>query len=222
MAVRQEYVFRIGSIYTKTIEDQIEIATDDSNNRKWEAAYKTFKPRIRLHLKRLQNGRCAFCRCIINLGQGYANLEHIISKTDYPQFKTLPENLVYCCWICNKSKRKKNTICNPIANKTLQEFPSSADGFVIVNPYHDNYEDYIDFLDEILIAKRGDSIKGENTIDFYQLARPELAEDRAREFKLNQKQLNHQLLLRLTDVSTSEDILDQINNIILQMPNWTI
>lgn len=222
MPVRPEYIFRIGVVYIKTPVDNAEIAADDAANLQWKDAYETFKPRIRNHLKIQQNGRCAFCRCRVSVGTSYANLEHIVSKSDYNQFKTLPENIVYCCWLCNKSKKKQNTIHNPNANKAAQLFPATSNDFIIVNPYHDDYENYIDFLDEIIIIKNGNSIKGPNTIKFYNLVRPELAEERAREFKLDQKDLTHQLLLRLTDATTSQNVLDQINDIINNMPNWTL
>lgn len=222
MPVRPEYIFRIGVTYAKTVADNAEIVSDDVANKKWKDAYKTFKPRIRNHLKVQQNGRCAFCRCRVNVGGSFPNLEHLISKSDYSQFKTLPENLVYCCWLCNKSKKKKNTINNPVANKAQQIFPTVSNGFVIVNPYHDDYQTHIDFIDEVIVIKNGTSIKGANTIEFYELARPELAEERAREFKINQNQLNHQLTQRLTDATTPNDVLQQVNAIIAQMPNWTI
>jgi uncharacterized protein (TIGR02646 family) len=222
MAVRPEYIFRVNVAYVKTAADNVEIAADDDANKKWKYAYKTFKPRIRNHLKGQQNGRCAFCRCIVNVGTSYANLEHIVSKSDYSQFKTLPQNLVYSCWLCNKSKKKRNTIDNPEINRELQVFPTTADGFVIVNPYYDNYEAHIDFLDEVIVIRNNNSTKGANTIEFYNLARPELAEERAREFKLNQNYLTQQLLLRLTDMSTPPDVLAQVNGIIAQMPIWTL
>lgn len=222
MPVRPEYIFRIGVTYVKIAADNTEIASDDAVGKKWKDAYKTFKPRIKNHLKHQQHARCAFCRCIVSEGTGYPNLEHIVSKTDYPQFKTLPENLVFCCWLCNKSKSKKNTIHAPIANKEAQTFPMSSNGFVIINPYHDNYEDHIDFLDEVLIVEVTNSTKGANTIEFYQLARPKLAEDRAREFKLNQNQITHQLTQRLTHAATSINVLQQVNDIVADMPNWEI
>lgn len=222
MPIRPEYIFKIGIVYTKTQTDNTEIATDDAANKKWKDAYQTFKPNVRNHLKVQQHGRCAFCRCYVSEGTGYGNLEHLVSKTDYSQFKTLPENLVYCCWLCNKSKTKKNSLHNPVINKTVQTFPTASNGFVIVNPYHDHYEDHIDFIDEVLIIEKNNSPKGGNTIAFYKLARPKLAEDRAREFKLNQNQINQQLTLRLTDATAPSAILQQINDIIAQMPNWTI
>jgi len=222
MPVRPEYIFKIGAAYVKIQSDLTEIADDDAANKKWGVAYKTFKPRIKTHLKHQQHARCAFCRCIVSEGTGYPNLEHIVSKTDYPQFRTLPENLVFCCWLCNKSKVKKNTLNNPSVVKAQQIFPTVSNGFIIVNPFLDNYEDHIDFIDELLIVEANNSTKGANTIAFYQLARPKLAEDRAREFKLNQNQINHQLTQKLTDATTPPIILQQIKDIIADMPNWVI
>jgi len=222
MPVKPDYIFRIAAPYTKTQADVLEINTDNAANLKWKDAYKTFKLRIRDYLKIRQNGRCAFCRCRVNVGTSHATLEHIVSKTDYSQFQTLSENIVYCCWVCNMSKKKRNTLNNPVANKLIQTFPNTSNGFIIINPYHDDYQSHIDFLDEVIIVVNGDSSKGANTIKFYNLTRPELAEERAREFKLDQKDLNHQLLSRLTETTTSQDVVDQINNIITNMPNWTL
>lgn len=220
--MRPEYIFKIDAIYEKTLEDNVEIADDEAAKKKWKKAYKNFKDNIRIHLKKKQNGRCAFCRCFISTGTSYPNLEHLVSKTDYPQFITLPENLVYCCWKCNKSKLKQNTLSNPIIDKTKQTFPSTSSGFIIVNPYHDNYEDHIEFIDEVIIKKKGTSVKGENTIVFYGLPRPELAEDRAREFKLSKSTVTHQLMNRLTEPSTPPDVLPQIKAIISKLPDWTL
>ncbi len=220
--MRQEYVFIIRAVYIKTANDLSEIVKDDAANKKWKDSYKIFKENIRNHLKLQQYGRCAFCRCVISVGTGYANLEHLISKADYPQFKTLPENLVYCCWQCNSSKIKRNTINNPVASKASQEFPISSIGFIIINPYLDKYEDHIDFFDDIIISAKPGSVKGANTIEFYKLARPELAEERAREFRLDPGQVNHKLLQLLTNSTTSPNILEQVKNIIAQFPNWTV
>jgi uncharacterized protein (TIGR02646 family) len=222
MPLRPEYIFRIGVVYTRTAVDDTEIVNDNAVNLKWKDGYKTFKPRIRNHLKIQQRGRCAFCRCMINEAGGYTNLEHIVAKDHYPQYQFLPENFVNCCWKCNRAKGRKNTINNPIINKTLQQFPTNSAGFVIVNPYHDDYQTHIDFIDEVIIIKQGNSTKGEKTIEFYNLSRPELAEERAREFKLNQQNINQLLLSRLASNTTDILAINQINAIIANMPNWTI
>ncbi len=120
------------------------------------------------------------------------------------------------------SKVKKNTLANPTLTKTAQLFPNNSAGFVIVNPYYDNYEDHIDFIDDIIIVVANNSPKGEKTIELYKLHRPELAEERAREFKLNQQSVNQQLLARLTSTAVDESTLNQVNDVIAQMPTWTL
>jgi uncharacterized protein (TIGR02646 family) len=220
--MRPEYIFKINSVYSRTVSDDIEINTDSASNKKWKNGYKTFKNNIRRHLKIQQNGRCAFCRCYINTGSSYSNLEHLVSKDNYPQFEFLPSNLAYCCWLCNRPKGTRNTLSNPVSDRTLQQFPANSSEFLIVNPYYDNYEDHIEFIDEIIIVKKNNSSKGGKTIEFYNLARPELAEDRAREFKLNQNTIYHQLTQRLTSAASFPEVLEQINNIIAQMPSWTL
>ena len=222
MAVRPQYIFKINEAYVKDANDDTEITRDSDEGLEWKDAYKEFKSKIRIHLKLQQNGRCAFCRCRISVGTSYSNLEHIVSKDDYEQFETLPENIVYCCWLCNRSKGKKTTIAHPVQNKTLQAFPTTSDGFVIINPYHDDYQNHIDFLDEIIIIKSGDSIKGQNTIEYYNLTRPELAEDRVREFNLDPADVMLNVILRLTESVISLDVLAQIDTIIENMPTWTI
>jgi uncharacterized protein (TIGR02646 family) len=221
MPVNPNYIFRINNVYEISQDDQTEISNDLVSSTKWSDGYKTFKENIRTHLKLQQNGRCAFCRLRISIGTSWSNLEHLVSKTDYPQFMFKSENLVYCCTRCNMSKVKKNVLINPEADKLAQEFPENSNGFLMINPYHDNYEEHIDFLDNIIIVSKN-SEKGTETIDLYKLFRPELAEDRAFESQLDKKTLNEQLLQMLTLPTIDESTTEQINNVIQQLPNWTI
>jgi uncharacterized protein (TIGR02646 family) len=222
MGVRPEYIFRITNAYIKTNADNGEITTDSTLNRKWNKGYSSFKANIRNHLKIHQKGRCCFCRCYVSIGTSYSNLEHIVSKSSYPQFEFLTENLVYCCWLCNKGKGRRNTLAHPVANKNLQQYPNQSSGFLIVNPYHDNYERFIDFYDDLIILAKNNRRKGVSTIKHYNLTRPELAEERAREFKLNAQNVNHRLMQTLITYSTNANITNQINQVIAQLPNWTV
>ncbi len=222
MPVPAIYIFRIRAPYTRTSEDDTEIANDSAENLKWENGYKTFKQNVKNYLKKEQNGRCAFCRVRISPGTSWANLEHLVSKTDYSQFKFSPENLVYCCTRCNMAKARQNTLSNPNLRKEDQIYPSDSQGFTIINPYYDDFETHIDFIDDIIIVVNNNSIKGRNTIEFYKLFRPELAEDRASELLLNQQTLNERLLNRLTSTEISSQTINQINAVIAEMPNWTI
>lgn len=222
MPVPANYRFTIATTYTLTVADNTEITADKSANRKWGDGYTVFKAAIRAHLKGQQNGRCAFCRLRVPTGMTYSNLEHLVGKTKYPQFAFMPQNLVYSCHRCNFSKVAKPTLTNPNANRAAQTYPTNGAGFTIVNPYHDNYEDHIDILDDVIITVANNSSKGGKTIELYNLTRVELAEDRASEQQLDMKSLNKQLLLRLTDPTTDQAIVTQINNIIANLPSWTL
>lgn len=221
MSVHPNYIFRINNIYQKSEIEETEIAFDKASSKKWSDGYKIFKNSIRTHLKLEQNGRCAFCRLRISTGTSWSNLEHLVSKTDYSQFMHKSDNLVYCCTRCNMSKVKKKVLVNPVEDNSTQEFPEDSIGFSIINPYHDNYEEHIDFLDDIIIVSNN-SEKGTETIELYKLFRPELAEDRAYELQLDKKTLNEQLLQMLTLPTIDNNTTDQINNVINQLPNWTI
>lgn len=213
--MRSEYIFKIKP-YSPSEEDKAEIARDSDTD--WDSAYKSYKKNLKNYLHKHQNGRCALCRCKIHRGTQYITLEHIASKNKYKQYRALPENLVNACTICNSSKKDKETFSNPSKAKT--SFPNKSEDFIIINPYYDNYEDYIEFFDDVLIqAKPGTGDKGKNTIEFYNLTRLNLAEERASECMLNTKNLRHQLMEKLrTDLST--DIKKQIEDIINDLPNW--
>lgn len=222
MAVPHQYIFRINNSYPITNADNTEIVNDSAAGLSWSDGYKSFKGNIRTHLKLAQNGRCAFCRCRVSIGTSWSNLEHLVSKSDYPQFKFISENLVYCCIRCNMSKVKQNTISNPNPVKRRQVFPNNSTGFNIINPYHDDFYNHLDFIDDIIIVVVNNSSKGKETIKLYKLFRPELAEERAIELQLNQQSVNHQLLARLTSNLIDQDTIDQINAVIAQMPSWTL
>lgn len=222
MPVPAKYIFRLNNAYPKSAADNTEIANDTTANLGWADGYTNFKQNIRSFLKLAQNGRCAFCRCRVSVGTSWSNLEHLVSKSDYPQFTFQPDNIVYCCTKCNMSKVKQNTIVNPNPVRTQQVFPNASGGFEIINPYHDDFETHLDFIDDIIIVVANNSNKGRNTIRLYKLYRPELAEERASELKLNQQTVNQQLLTRLTSTTIDQATIDQINAVIAQMPTWTL
>lgn len=222
MAVPIKYIFRVNNIYIKTLADNTEIANDTAANLSWSKGYVNFKQNIRVHLKLAHNGRCAFCRCKVSVGTSWSNLEHLVSKTDYPQFKFQSDNLVYCCTKCNMSKVRQNTLTNPHPDRTQQVFPNNSVGFEIINPYYDDFQGHLDFIDDIIIVVANNSNKGRETIRLYKLYRPELAEERASELQLDQQTVNQQLLARLTSTTIDQGTIDQINAVIAQMPTWTL
>ncbi|MCU0421997.1 MAG: hypothetical protein MUC81_04220, partial [Bacteroidia bacterium] len=95
-------------------------------------------------------------------------------------------------------------------------------GFQIINPYYDDFQAHLDFIDDIIIVVANNSSKGRETIKLYKLYRPELAEDRASELQLNQQTVNQQLMARLTSTTIDQATIDQINAVIAQIPTWTL
>ena len=65
-------------------------------------------------------------------------------------------------------------------------------------------------------------MKGANTIKFYKLFRPELAEERAFQLRLDTAELQTKLLIRLTDPTIDQDTVNQINSIIANLPTWVL
>jgi uncharacterized protein (TIGR02646 family) len=183
--------------------------------------YKPFKNRIREHLRKKQLSRCGFCRLRLNNSQFYPHLEHLVSKTDYKQFAFLPNNLVWCCQICNFSKGRKNTLHNPNTDFSLQVYPIDSNGFIIINPYYDNVLEHIEFLGEVIVKPKNNSTKGKNTINFYKLERLKLAEDRAAEANIDKADLEDYLLQRLV-VEDDPNIITVINNLINKLPDIII
>src|SRR5579863_3299461 len=214
MPVPAEYKFRIDVPYVITDEDQSDIYEGKAGSKKWKDAYKLFKGNIREHLRKKQKARCAFCRLRINESNSYSNLEHIVGKTAYPQFEFLPRNLVNACIKCNFSKSIQSTIRNPVANKAMQVYPLTSNEFKIVNPYLDDFETHLDFIDNLIITPVNNSEKGINTIKYYKLTRPKLAEDRAAEFRIDTGELMETCVLRLNEAKDSKLILDQLREMI--------
>lgn len=164
--------------------------------------------------------------CILQMQSKYwdklVELRTYCSKKKYPQFEFLPQNLAYCCTRCNFGKGEGVTLSNPLQDRTQQLYPDNSAGFNIVNPYYDNFEDHINFIDDVIIVAENNSDKGNETIKFYKLYRPELAEERAFELRLDQEGVSHQLLARLTEPGLEQEVVNQINAIISRIPTWTL
>ncbi len=183
-----DYIFPIGQIYRKTQQEEEETSRFSDGKSHWVGNYENFKKNIKAHLRREQCGRCVFCRRIIDESQCPATIEHLLPKAIYPQFETLPENLVLSCFSCNSQKREKIPLIDSMQSVNLENYPQSASDFTIVYPYKDNYEDHIDIEEKTCLAFKK-SAKGEKTISLYNLNRERLVSARKSdlEYKKNQK-----------------------------------
>lgn len=214
--------FQINKPYEIKKSDRAIINKGIKDKLKWsDDYYSDLKVSIRTHLRPLQKGRCGFCRLRISKSQFYPHLEHIVPKGANPEFEFEAANLVWSCQRCNFGKGVSKTL---IGDHKI--FPNKSDAFLIVNPYHDKLSDHIELIEDLIMVPKIDSTKGENTIDFYKLARIELAEDRAFELKtinndLTPAQIVGRLTLRLTK-EYDPRIIAIIDRYISLVPNWII
>jgi uncharacterized protein (TIGR02646 family) len=223
MSYKELISFKIDTPYICSEQDNIDIQTGKTSGKKWgDKHYQNFKNSVRNYLKRQQKKRCGFCRLRISESQFYPHLEHIVPKSVKPTFEFLPTNLVYACQRCNFGKGVVNTL----VNKEIEEYPSTSDAFNIVNPYFDEFNDFLDLIEDIILIPIGESEKGKNTIRFYNLNRIELAEDRAYELKILENNLTtEQLIGRLSlRLAKENDIrmIKVIERLLEKIPDWVL
>lgn len=193
-----DYIFPIPQVYIKSQEDINEIQRYQKKTveQRWKL-YTIFKKNIKNHLLHEQKGRCMFCRRVIDESQSSAELEHLVPKSEYPQFDTLPENLVLTCHNCNNKKGTQNPLANPHSNPSRQTYPTQSGDFLTIYPYIDKYEQHID-VNETGFAVRL-SRKGALTISWYDLNREQLIIKRNEDIRKHSFSLYRQLLLGLCE-----------------------
>ncbi len=78
--------------------------------RKWDeqlTVVADFKISIKTALRRVQMGRCSFCRRV--LFDDYAtHIEHFVEKAEYGAYAFEIQNLALCCGTCNGQKNGRN------------------------------------------------------------------------------------------------------------------
>ncbi|MCD8387777.1 MAG: HNH endonuclease [Bacteroidales bacterium] len=159
--------FLIPNFYSLTDEDKAAIQNAKSQPPKaddWEnGGLSGFKRRFKKSLKRLQNSHCAYCRTKVWDANNFFAIEHIVHKSDHPEWMFLPENLCLSCSRCNSHKGTKNVLVKVGATT----YPNASTDFLIVNPYYDKYSDHIELVDGILY--KGLTPKGRKTIQICKL-----------------------------------------------------
>jgi len=115
-------------------------------------------------LRKSTAGKCMYCESKIE-HNSYAHVEHIKPKAKYPELEFSWDNLGFSCQVCNTNKGDKYDETTPF-----------------IDPYTENPEDYIVFLEFYLYPRQG-SERGEYTIKELDLNRPNLIERRKERIK---------------------------------------
>jgi uncharacterized protein (TIGR02646 family) len=98
---------------------------------------------LRQHLSDLQSGRCCYCRRALQ-GIAYAQpIEHVLSRTHYPQYTFFYRNLALSCFDCNHSKKAKNWTSWPKGRRNYLPLHRCGQFF---HPRLHKYDEHVRFV----------------------------------------------------------------------------
>lgn len=201
--------------YTFTAADLLLISQHFSNDHKdWaKRVFDGMKGKIKKELLIMQNKRCVYCKSKLRAETTAIPIEHVVPKSKHPLFTFEATNLVLSCPMCNTKKSITETLTDP----KVIIYPTQSDGFLIINPYVDNYDDHLEIIDGIFICAK--STKGENTVEICKLDRLELAIGKAEDLYINQADAYTKLMHRLINTydTTLQIRINEIINIIDQL-----
>ena len=115
-------------------------------------------PENKAALRNASFDKCMYCESKVT-HIDYGDVEHIKPKSKFPDLTYEWSNLGYACGRCNRSGK---------GDKYDNDF---------IDPYQDDPENYLFPSGSIIFAREGNK-RGEITIDFVKLNRPELLEKR--------------------------------------------
>ena len=131
---------------------------------------------VQLELTVMQDNRCAYCECALEMGRGH--IEHFRRKNAewFPELTFEWSNLFYSCM--------RNGSCGSHKDRVLER--DQID--LLIDPCADNPEDYLIFLPNGNVAPRTDlsgqdRARAELTISVFNLRHPDLVRERANELR---------------------------------------
>lgn len=142
----------------------------------YKAIFDGIRDKIRTEMMREQNEICAYCGFIIFDSTCKERVEHIVPTSLHVNFMFEPRNLCASCHECNFIKLATETLVDP----SLLNYPSSGNGFLIIHPHFDNWDDHIDLEHGLFVNIKNNSDKGKTTIKMCKLNRESLYENRAK------------------------------------------
>lgn len=170
--------FVIQSPYALTSADAKAIGRASNGNPQkddWEKdTLKSFKEHVRVHYRKQQNKKCAYCRMDISTATSYFSIEHIVAKSLHPEWMYEPLNLCVACANCNSAKNNQEVL----SDKNTAVLPADSLGYIIIHPHFDRYFEHIEIVDGLLY--KGLTPKGTKTIEICNLTRIGLLSERAK------------------------------------------
>ena len=167
-----KYIFQINHCYEYLADEQSIINEWKSSNKidpsDWSLdSFKDIKSNLKDFYIKEQRFRCSYCLQKQNTKRhDLWDLEHIIPRSEMPEFMFEPENLCVVCKDCNSNKREYN----PLLNKKVKNLPKGSKRYKLVHSHFDEYSEHIKCVmpGKFYIPRNE---KGEESIYVYKLNR---------------------------------------------------
>lgn len=177
-----------------------------------QSRYTDYKAKLKRHYYFGQRDRCAYCRNRIEAEAYYEPLDHIVAKSEKPEWLLEPQNLVVTCDRCNNRKSTSAVLSEEYQD--VDEYPEESEAFIIFNPHFDQWEDHLQYEDDIFLVAVPDS-KGEETISTCRLDLEHIIINRAKHLRLGQKDPLSRVFHRLQNLDQNSEtytrLKDQLN-----------
>lgn len=201
-----------------------------ARNASWtQSSLQTTKDALVLFLMEAQGSRCAYCKRLIKDEIGLRELDHILPKgasgkvdravsnlrvnrrstVGYHEYRFEPSNLILTCKRCNH--RKGNYDCRTDRSVAAPaNYPNSAADFEWIHPFHHDYIDHINLLNDFVYQVVPGS-NGLALIEACKLGGIEALEARARDHRLKEiKDINKLALQLMIEDLSDDDIVDTV------------
>ncbi|MDQ0038187.1 uncharacterized protein (TIGR02646 family) [Variovorax boronicumulans] len=120
-----------------------------------------FRAEIKEHYYRWQRRRCCYCSTELHDHKITYDAEHILGKSEYPEYMFEEANLAAACKLCNQYKSDKEISASGLR---FPELSRNKDDYSIVHPHLDEWIDHLKFDSVGRIVATDGSSKGAKTI----------------------------------------------------------
>lgn len=185
--------------FSKTIKDNPPLEGEDWN----KSCFAELKLEVREHYSILQDDTCCYCKIKLRHA-GYGEpIEHIVPKSDRPNWMFVPTNLALSCYPCNTKKNADNTLSASGIGESI--YPTSSSAFLICHPHLDEFNDHIHVYHKYFL--RPNSEKGRQTFEVCQLYRLNLPLDKAKQKDWQEEEFRIKVIEKvLLDASISVEV----------------
>jgi uncharacterized protein (TIGR02646 family) len=174
-----------------------------------------FREEVKEHYFTAQRRRCCYCSIELHDHKITYDAEHILDKSEYPEYMFEPGNLAASCRLCNQSKSNHKISTSGFR---FTELSRNKDDYSIIHPHLDEWGNHLRFDLIGRIAPVEHSTKGPETIRLCGMVALNAAR-LADEFSLSDNK-NAETALRafhqVTELARKRELLELLNTMALR------